>query len=334
MTTPFISKGPTPGRVRLDPQTLVRHVIGRFGAEPSFIEQLRFSPFLVQMVVTRACNLRCAYCNEYSPQGREVPLSQLHAQLDKARALGALAVEFTGGEPLLHPELIAAVCHATALGFPARMLISNAYLMTEEKILALNEAGLTELQVSVDGRYGNEMTHKVLSVVEEKLRLIARLARFRVQLSGVIGACGPEEVLAMVDVARELGFIPRILVIHDDEGQIKADQANLLVLDEAKRRMGRRFSESGGYRERLLAAQPAPFKCRAGARYLYVDEYGLVHWCSQKKSLFAKPLLDYTSADLAAQFHTPKPCTDYCTVGCVRSTSAYDEWRRQKADRR
>ena len=38
----------------------------------------------------------------------------------------------------------------------------------------------------------------------------------------------------------------------------------------------------------------APFKCRAGSRYLYIDEFGNVNWCSQTRTVWSKPLANYT----------------------------------------
>ena len=73
--------------------------------------------------------------------------------------------------------------------------------------------------------------------------------------------------------------------------------------------------------------RPAPYKCRAGSRYLYVDEAGLVSYCSQERRLLRRDLLGYTPTDLAEQFAKPKPCTDFCTLGCVRTNSALDQWR-------
>ncbi len=59
------------------------------------------------------------------------------------------------------------------------------------------------------------------------------------------------------------------------------------------------------------------------------NEFGDVHWCSQTRGVFKKPLLDYTQADLKRQFFVKKTCADTCTIGCVRTQSAYDEWRAQ-----
>ncbi len=57
-----------------------------------------------------------------------------------------------------------------------------------------------------------------------------------------------------------------------------------------------------------------------------------MHWCSQTRGVFRKPLLEYGPSDLKEQFHTKKSCADSCTIGCVRTQSAYDEWRPQERE--
>ncbi len=307
---------------------LARHfLLDRPRLPTGLLDQLRFSPLLVQMVLTRRCNLKCGYCNEFDRESPPVPTRDLRLQLDRAHALGALAVELTGGEPLLHPDIFEILAHATRLGFPARMMISNAYLFTEEKLRWLNDAGLTHLQVSIDGIEPNQTTSKVLDLLRRKLELISQHKKFIVQLSAVIGACPPDEVLEIIDFARQADFLPRVLLLHGAGGRLSLTRKEMAAYEQAKRAMDKRFAEARGYRETLLDGEPAPFKCRAGARYLYVDELGLVHWCSQQRDRFEKPLLEYTVDDLREQFFTPKQCDRYCTVGCARTASAYDEWR-------
>jgi MoaA/NifB/PqqE/SkfB family radical SAM enzyme len=308
----------------------VRHtLVDRWSFPLPLTAQLAYAPFLVQMVVTRRCNLSCGYCNEYDKFSAPVPLATLRERLRKVRDLGSLAVEFTGGEPLLHPDIVALVRQATDWRFPARMMISNAVLFDEDRVKALNDAGLTHLQISVDGVRPNRVTQKTLDPLRRTLEVVAKHAAFTVQLSAVIGASDPAETLEMIDFAVAHGFLPRVLLVHGHDGQVKLQPAELAAYEEAKRRMGRRFSESHGYREKLIEEGCAPFRCRAGARYIYLDEQGIAHWCSQQRAAFAKPILEYTAADLAEQFHTPKGCNPGCTVGCARTSSAWDEWRRQ-----
>jgi hypothetical protein len=171
----------------------------------------------------------------------------------------------------------------------------------------------------------------VLKVLGPKLERLRQSARFRVVLSAVLGASSAGEASAVALEARRLGFRPRVLVLHDERGQLSAPAELEAELERVEAAIGRRFREAGDYRRRLLRTGHAPFRCRAGSRYLYVDEHGLVHWCSQTQSEFARPLSDYDLCDLAQQFYTEKSCADRCTVGCARTQSAWDEWRPQRA---
>jgi MoaA/NifB/PqqE/SkfB family radical SAM enzyme len=284
------------------------------------------------MVVVRKCNLACGYCNEFDDSSPPVDTSVLKARIDKIDELGAFSLELTGGEPLLHPDLPDLIAHAKTKRFRKVMLISNAFLMDERKIEALNKAGLDDLQVSVDGVKPNDVTIKVLKSVRPKLELLSRLARFRVTLSGVIGSAAPEEALEVVLFAKEKGFRPRVLLIHGADGQLRLSAEEMELYKRIQREIGERFSEAHDYRAKLMEGKAAPFKCRAGSRYLYVDEFGTVRWCSQTFQDFGIPLEKYSNADLRRQFSTHKPCTEQCTLGCARTTSAYDEWRGQELD--
>src|SRR5262249_43741803 len=69
------------------------------------------------------------------------------------------------------------------------------------------------------------------------------------------------------------------------------------------------------------------WRCRAGARYLYICENGLVHYCSQQRGYPAKPLLEYTLEDVKREYRTAKGCAPRCTVACVHQISYIDFWR-------
>ena len=292
-------------------------------------EWLRFGPFLAHLVVTRRCNLSCGYCNEYDRTSPPVAREVLEQRLEKLRELRTWMVCLTGGEPTVHPELTYIVRRMTQLGFRRRQIISNGYRLGKKLVEGLNEAGLTDLQISIDGVRRNPTTVKVLDPLRGRLEFLARAARFRVVVSAVIGSAPPSEALEVVRFTQELGLTPRIILLHDGSGRLRLPPDELAAFEEVKRLLGRRGRESADYRQRLIEQGAAPFRCRSGSRYLYVDEFGKVHWCSQTMALFSKDLLDYTLEDLERQFHATKPCADQCTVGCARTASAFDAWRRQ-----
>jgi MoaA/NifB/PqqE/SkfB family radical SAM enzyme len=295
----------------------------------NIFQWLRYGPWLAQVVVTRRCNLTCGYCTEYDRTSDPVPYGELALRLAKLAELRAWAVCLTGGEPTMHPRLPDLVAEMRRLRFKRRMMITNGTRLTSDLIDALNGAGLTDMQISVDGVKPNDVTAKTLRPLRKKLELLAKKATFKVVMSGVIGSAPPKEVLEVVDFAKAHGFTPRILLVHDQDGHLRLSHEELIAYDEAKRRIGDRANEAHGYRGKMIESGEAPFKCRSGSRYLYVDEFGSVHWCYQTRGIFSKDLLAYTYADLREQFDTPKSCSARCTIGCARTASATDEWRSQ-----
>ncbi|HEX6839136.1 MAG TPA: radical SAM protein [Polyangia bacterium] len=294
------------------------------------LTRLRYSPFVANVIVTRRCNLACGYCDEYDSVSAPVAVDVLEERLARLRALGTFGISLSGGEPTLHPELVRIVRSCRALGFVRTGIISNGMTLTPSLIRALGDAGLQELQLSLDGVHANSTTEKVLDRLHKRLGWLREHARFRVTVSGVVGACPADEVQQIIDTVESMGFVPRLGIAHDATGQIAASTADLRAYRSAVSRLPRTWMDFVDHRRALLRDGRAPFKCRGGSRYLYVDEDGLVSWCSQTRAAWSKPLGEYTVDDLRAQFHSYKPCQDACTLGCVRSASQLDGWRTQE----
>src|SRR5262245_6117264 len=104
-------------------------------------------PLLVQIIPIRRCNIDCGYCNEYDKVSPPVPIDTLKARIDKLAVLGTSVVAFSGGEPMLHPDLDALIGHIRRHGMLAG-LITNGYFLVPKRIQELNDAGLDFLQIS------------------------------------------------------------------------------------------------------------------------------------------------------------------------------------------
>lgn len=296
----------------------------------TLLQRLRYSPFFSQLVVIRRCNLSCGYCNEFDKTSQPVPVETLKERARKLKDLGSFSICYTGGEPPLHPDLPELIRYARhELKFFKTVMISNGTYLTPKLVQALNDAGLQDMQLSIDGVKQNGVTVKVLDNLRKRLETLREHAKFNVVVSGVIGACPPEESYEVIATAKRMGFRPRILVIHGADGQAKLSDEELKAYYRIKKMIGRHMFELSDYRHRLITTGEAPFKCRAGSRYLYVDENGIVTWCSQTRDAFRKPLSEYTYDDLKRQFYTYKSCHSRCTLGCVRSSSSVDGWRSQ-----
>ena len=77
----------------------------------------------------------------------------------------------------------------------------------------------------------------------------------------------------------------------------------------------------------MCRGEPNDWRCRAGSRYLYICEDGLVHYCSQQRGYPGVPIAEYTTADVKREFLTAKSCAPNCTIGCVHRISHIDHWR-------
>lgn len=282
------------------------------------------------MVVTRRCNLACGYCNEYDAVSEPVPTEQLLRQIDRIAELGTLVLTLTGGEPLLHPELDRVIAHAVARRLVCTS-ITNGYALTNRWVERLNESGLTLLQISVDTMEPNQSSEKSWRLIERPLSLLAEQARFAVNVNAVLGTCSPEETAQVAASVRRLGFYMTLGLMHGSDGQAEShlfDDGALQLYDEVRRQSNRSLLHRVGesWERRLLRKGTAPWTCRAGARFLYVDEAGIVSYCSQRRGEPGVPLLDYTAEHLR-RGRRSKGCEVGCTLSCVRRASAPDAWR-------
>ena len=87
------------------------------------------------------------------------------------------------------------------------------------------------------------------------------------------------------------------------------------------------YAQINYFQDNIAHGKENDWRCRAGARYLYICEDGLVHYCSQQRGYPAKPLMEYTLEDIAREYHTAKACAPRCTVACVHQISYIDFWR-------
>ncbi|HEY3359340.1 MAG TPA: radical SAM protein [Polyangia bacterium] len=111
--------------------------------------------------VTLACNHGCVFCfAEWTLPRAQAARRDVHdytnvisadwrRELDEVRAYGYDELSISGGEPLLHPDLVPMVRHAKALGFRRIEVQSNGSLLTKPNVARLREAGMTAGMISL-----------------------------------------------------------------------------------------------------------------------------------------------------------------------------------------
>lgn len=288
-------------------------------------------PIEAQIIPIRRCNLACTYCNEFDHSSQPVSTDDIIRRIDLLTALGTTAITISGGEPLLHPDIDDIVAHIRNRGLLTG-LITNGYLLNVERIQQLNQAGLDHLQISIDNVSPDDVSRKSLKVLEKKLLLLAEHAEFDVNINSVVGSSiqTPEDALAITRRALSLRFGTTVGLLHDDSGSIQPLSDRQYRVYQQIARLKKPFHTSALYNRfhnNLARGLANDWHCRAGSRYLYVCEDGLVHYCSQQRGYPGIPLEQYGPEDLEREYHSVKPCAAYCTISCVQRGSMVDELR-------
>jgi MoaA/NifB/PqqE/SkfB family radical SAM enzyme len=286
-------------------------------------------PVLVHIIPIRRCNLACTYCNEYDDVSKPVPLEEMFRRIDKLGEMGTSIVTISGGEPLLHPDLDLIIARIRKNGIMAGM-ITNGYLLVKERIERLNRAGLEYLQISIDNVKPDEVSKKSLKVLDAKLKLLAEHADFQVNINSVLGSgvADSEDALTISHRAVDLGFTSTVGIIHDGDGQMKplADREQT-IFDEIMSLGKASFTRINSFQQNIARGRENDWRCRAGSRYLYICEDGLVHYCSQQRGYPGIPIAEYSFERRQREFLTKKGCAPKCTVSCVHQVAAMDSWR-------
>jgi len=290
-------------------------------------------PISAHVIPIRRCNLACAYCNEYDETSPPVPTPEMLDRIDRLAALGLSSLTFSGGEPLLHPDLDQLIRRVRERGMLAGLL-TNGFLLNEHRIQRLNEAGLDYLQISIDNVEPDEVSLKSLKTLDARLVMLAEHAEFHVNINSVLGGGirNAEDALAVARRAVQLKLTSTVGVIHDGDGQLKPFGERERRIYQQVRDLAKgsysRINQHNPYQQNLIAGKPNNWWwCRAGGRYLYICEDGLVHYCSQQRGYPGIPLDKYSVDDIRREYLTKKACAPYCTISCVHQTSIVDRWR-------
>ncbi|MFD0669926.1 pyrroloquinoline quinone biosynthesis protein PqqE [Cohnella sp. GCM10027633] len=136
-------------------------------------------PYALTAEITHRCPLHCPYCSnpiELHRRENELSTNEWLSVLEQAGELGVAQVHFTGGEPLLRPDLERLVRGAREAELYANLITSGIGL-TEERLRQLIEAGIDSIQMSVQASSA-ELADSIAGFrAHERKRQAARLIR-------------------------------------------------------------------------------------------------------------------------------------------------------------
>ncbi len=193
-------------------------LIGSLRAPPRRIEAGP-PPRSVRVSVTDRCDFACTYCRPSRSDGyaeKRLMTPAWRTMFEALRRAGVERVRLTGGEPLIHPEIVSIVGYLSSLGFEDLALTTNASQLTR-LARPLREAGLGRINVSID------------TLDPERFRAVTRG-----------GELGP--VLAGIDAALAAGLSPIKLNTVVLRG-INDDELERILLWAWERRLVPRFLE-------------------------------------------------------------------------------------------
>ena len=259
-------------------------------------------PGFVQLALTNACNARCSFCSfsRLSPsQWEQAPWKRLRPGLAALAAGGIRFLVFTGGEPLLYPQLLPALELSRKLGMTT-LLCTNGWLLNQAKITALAAAGLSHLIISIDAPTAPAHdAHRGLPGLTAHLRrqipliiaaglvpvasvTLSRLVPDLDQLGHFLMELGFGLVTFSYPLTRlhssYLSYAATDLVTFSPQ-ELAARFADLLAW--RRRAPVKVLNPSHSLREirRQLQGQPSQFPCLAGQKYFFVDWQLQVHRC-------------------------------------------------------
>lgn len=271
-----------------------------------------------QLIVTRRCNLSCGYCTEYDNHSKSIPFPLLRDRIDALHRLGVAQIALLGGEPLMHEDIDRIVSHADRASQVS--MTTNGFLVGKEMVQRLNGAGLSHMQVSIDSlKPSRDMyIQKSMKTIQNKLELLRSQATFSVHANVVLCDESVPDFKELLGTLRGLEIPVTVNLLHDDRGRVQIEGKRFVDLWEYHHRVSKVISYvEYEYGRELLTGAPRNWLCRAGARHIYVDEFGNAQFCASQRGRLNKPIVEYTRADMRKYGTEPKGCEDGCAVFCV-----------------
>jgi mycofactocin radical SAM maturase len=270
-------------------------------------DRLLSAPLFVIWEITSACNLKCKHClsNSGKPHSNELSTKEAKKLIDSLEKMKVLYINFSGGEPLLRPDIFELLEYASQkkLGID---LLTNGALITKDVIERLEETNIFHLQVSLDGiGKTHDQFRGINGSYERSIKAIKLLrgADYGVSISSAVTKQNIDEIPKIIDLAVDLGanLYKTTLFMPTGRGRESADSYELTsqevksfasMLMEKKKEIGDKITISNEeiypwLTERTNKKNSNSFKvedsskigCTAGNSSLYITPDGKITPC-------------------------------------------------------
>ncbi len=291
-------------------------------------------PVLVHFEVTLRCNARCGFC-DYWKTPTEARDDEVKSFADAARFFNPMMITFTGGEPLLRRDLEDLVAGVdAAVGLKYTTLITHGGMLTAERAVSLNRAGIHQFNISLDYLDGRHDAARSIPGLTGKIMATIPAMQARgvtaIRFNTVIKDDNLDEIVPLVHRAAELGVGVNFSVYTDfknGNAEHSLGAAHLAHLDATiaellayKRRRRGVITSSDAYLESIPHWVRGSLKqpCESGIRTIHVDPVGHVKRCPDFPT-------DFHWRDWQA--YEPINC-DRCFYACRGEAQAPLRWSR------
>jgi MoaA/NifB/PqqE/SkfB family radical SAM enzyme len=256
-------------------------------------------PGFCQFALNNACNANCGFCSfarDSLPKARWefVPRRGAFDALDILDRNGIRYLVLTGGEPTLHPDLVAIVERAAGLGMKV-MLVTNGGLLKPHKIEEWIGAGVSSLIISIDAadRATHEANRDLPGVCERIRDANCVLDRLGVHATASVTMSRLVDYRALPDFLRSLGFrsvtfsyplthLGSNFLGFSSSHLVDYTPEELLAAFDAIKAMKKRFlvvnpTPSIEEMQRHIRGEEQRFPCLGGYRFFYLD-WKLMLW--------------------------------------------------------
>src|SRR5437763_6667489 len=175
-------------------------------------------PFMVMYETTLHCNMKCGDCaiwQNQQPEDRAVR-ERVFKRMDEAALFGVFAWSFSGGEPLMHPNMPDYIEYAARLGYNASRP-TNALALKKYAEACVK---LDQLEVSIDTldrekffkRRGIDGLPTILSALDY---IKGNLRYNTIQINAAVDLENLEDLPALAKYCDERGFLLHTEAVHN-----------------------------------------------------------------------------------------------------------------------
>jgi MoaA/NifB/PqqE/SkfB family radical SAM enzyme len=294
----------------------------RYGATFLTHALTRDSPRILYIEVTKRCNAFCSFCPYWQDHRR----GELEDYSPIVARLRPFCVTFTGGEPLLRRELPELVRKVTALQpRPYTAVLTNGWLLSTERALALREAGCEQISISIDHLGARHDERRGLpglfARLQQQMPDLLAIGFDRININTIIMRSNLDELVPLAELAKDWGVTISFsaysaMKTKSDDELFTADELAKLrgVVEELRaRKLAGHVITSHHYFDNVV-----PFfenggrvgeRCKAaGHAFLHVDPWGQVKICPE-----FEPFAHWTELDVKRP--PAHDCTN-CWYGC------------------